>query len=385
MAEGAGGTPSSGGAAGSRREESLSAKGAVVAALDGSGADDPVVDLAADAAADLGAPLRLVTVLDAHTQLTPFEAVPGGSTSVAGHLDHSAHHTLELGVERTRARRDDVRDIATAVPWGTPAAALVRLSEDAARIVVGAPARGRLGRILLGSVAIPVVAHAHCPVVVVPADTVVAPPRRILVGVDGSEASARAVELGLTMAESSGARVTCVLGWNLEVLDGAVVTEPSSEHWATVETRFTTLGHGTVDPVSARHPEVGVDIVVRHGSPARAIVETAAEMDVDLVVVGSRGLGGFAAFSSARSAVMSSSARGAWSSSCTEVHGAGLGSTRVRHPISRRAGSGDGLATQGPSTMSATNPSSVRGDHATWDLALLIHTSHPFAAERGRG
>jgi nucleotide-binding universal stress UspA family protein len=36
-----------------------------------------------------------------------------------------------------------------------------------------------------------------------------------------------------------------------------------------------------------------VDVVVRHGSPARAVVEVAVERDVDLVVLGRRGAGGF--------------------------------------------------------------------------------------------
>jgi nucleotide-binding universal stress UspA family protein len=160
-------------------------------------------------------------------------------------------------------------------------------------VVVGAPNRGRLDRILLGSVALPVVAHAHCPVAVVPSDTVVAPPHRILVAVDGSRARARAVELALGIADTSGATVTCVLAWNLEIHEGIVVTERSSDRWAAVEQRYTDLGQRILDPAAELYPDVKVDILVRHGSPAKAVVEVAAELDVDLVVVGRRGLGGF--------------------------------------------------------------------------------------------
>lgn len=273
-------------------DEILGASGAVVVAVDGSAADGAVVDWAADEATRLEAPLRVVTVVDPQVQLTPYEALVSGAPSLAQHLDEGAHRILDRAAERARARRGDL-DVATAVPWGPPAAALVRLSENALRMVVGAPARGRLERILLGSVALPVVAHAHCPVVVVPADTLVAPPRRILVAVDGSDASARAVEMAMTMADSTRAVVTCLLGWNLEVHEGVVVTERSSERWAAVEQRYAELGHRTVDPVAARHPGVTFDVVVRHGSPARVVVEAAAELEVDLVLVGSRGLGGF--------------------------------------------------------------------------------------------
>jgi len=52
------------------------------------------------------------------------------------------------------------------------------------------------------------------------------------------------------------------------------------------------LGHRKVGPVAARYPGIHVHVVTRYGSPARAVVEAAAELDVDLVVVGSRGLGG---------------------------------------------------------------------------------------------
>lgn len=273
-------------------DEPLGTAGAVVVGLDGCGADEPVVDWAADEAARLGAPLRLVTVVDPGVQLTPYEALYAGAPSLAEQLDRDAHRVLDLAEARVRDRHPGL-DIAVTVPWGPPAGALVRLSTGARRLVVGAPARGRLDRFLLGSVALPVTAHARCPVVVVPADTEVVPPRRIVVGVDGSEASTRAVEVALESAEASGAAVTCVLGWNLEFDEGVVVTEPGSERWKAVEQRYAARLHKAVDPIASKHPDVDVDLVVRHGSPSRAVVEAGAELEADAVVVGTRGLGGF--------------------------------------------------------------------------------------------
>lgn len=266
--------------------------GAVIAALDGSAADGPVVDWAADEAAWLGAPLRLVSAVDPGLQLTAYEALATGSPSVAGHLEEGARHVLGRAVDRVRDRHPGL-DVATAAPWGPPAAAVVRFSEGARRVVVGAPTRGRLERILLGSVALPVVAHAHCPVVVVPAGTEVVPPRRIVVGVDGSEGSIRAVELALVTAQANGSEVTAVLGWNLEVHEGVVVTEPGSARWVAVEQRYADRVHQVVDPLAAAHPDVPVGVHVRHGAPSRAVLEEAAEREADMVVVGSRGLGGF--------------------------------------------------------------------------------------------
>ena len=274
-------------------DEALGTAGAVVVALDGSPADEAVVDWAADEAARLDAPLRLVSVVDPGVQLTPYEALVSGSPSLADHLELGARHVLDRAVTRVRERHPDL-DLATAVPWGPPAAAVVRLSAGASRVVVGAPARGRLERILLGSVALPVVAHAHCPVAVVPADTTVVPPRRIVVAVDGSDPSRRALEVALASADASGASVTCVLGWHLEVQNGVVVTEPGSDSWVEVEERYGRLVHRVVDPVAARHPGVEVTVDIRHGLPSKAVVEAGAELDADLVVVGRRGRGGFA-------------------------------------------------------------------------------------------
>jgi nucleotide-binding universal stress UspA family protein len=130
-------------------------------------------------------------------------------------------------------------------------------------------------------------------VVVVPVGTAVVPPRRIVVGVDGSEQSAGAVELAMATAHATGGDVTAVMGWNLEVHDGVVVTEPGSERWLAVEQRCAERAHAVVDPVASRHPDVRVEVHVRHGAPARAVLEEAAERQADLVVVGSRGHGGF--------------------------------------------------------------------------------------------
>ena len=275
-----------------RAERGVSTTGTVIAALDGSAADGPVVDWAADEAAWLDVPLRLVSVVDPGLQLTPYEALATGSPSLADHLEEGARHVLDRAVDRVRDRHPGL-DVATAVPWGPPAAAVVGFSEGAERVVVGAPGRGRLERILIGSVALPVVAHAHCPVVVVPVGTEVVPPRRIVVGVDGSEGSSRALEVAFTTADANGSEVVVVLGWNLEVHEGVVVTEPGSERWVAVEERHSARLHRVLDPVAARHPDVRVQVHVRHGAPARAVLEEAAERDADLVVVGSRGLGGF--------------------------------------------------------------------------------------------
>ena len=72
-----------------------------------------------------------------------------------------------------------------------------------------------------------------------------------------------------------------------------MVTEPTSEHWSAVERRYLEIGHQTVDPVAANYPGVEVSITVRHGSTAKELIQAVADLDADLLVVGSRGRGGF--------------------------------------------------------------------------------------------
>jgi nucleotide-binding universal stress UspA family protein len=73
-------------------------------------------------------------------------------------------------------------------------------AKDASVLVLGTRGRGTLARWLLGSVSADVSAHAPCPVVVVrpPADGSLAD--TIVVGVDGTAASAGAIEFGFELA-----------------------------------------------------------------------------------------------------------------------------------------------------------------------------------------
>ena len=286
------GVPTLAGASEPEEVEQVGATGTVVVGIDGSGADGPVTDWAADEAHRLGSPLRLVNAIDPGIQMSSYEVLASGAPSLAERLAQDAHQLLAAAAARARARHPTL-DIAVNVPTGRAAAALVRLSDGALRMVVGGPARRHLERVLLGSVALPVVAHAQCPVVVVPTGTTIATPQRIVVGVDGSHGSGRAVDYALDTADACGAALTCVLVWNLEVEDGVVVTEPTSEHWSAVERRYLELGHQAVDPAAASHPGLEVNVTVRHGSPAKALVQAAADLDADLLVVGSRGRGGF--------------------------------------------------------------------------------------------
>jgi nucleotide-binding universal stress UspA family protein len=120
--------------------------------------------------------------------------------------------------------------------------------------------------IVFGSTATRVIHDAPCSVLVARSGRVV-PPSRILVGVDGSEASARAYEAGRHLAERFGAEMV------------PVVAE----------------GHDSVD-LPAISLVAGDSFHVTPGEPVPVL--TAAAADADLLVVGSRGLHGVRALGS---------------------------------------------------------------------------------------
>ena len=112
--------------------------------------------------------------------------------------------------------------------------------------------------------------------------------RKFLVGVDGSENGRAAVEWSAGMAAAVGAEVVAVHALGLlEVLDRGVA-EPSERHREEIRRRFETEWCAPLDTA-------GVDSrrLMRDGSPVPVVLAVAEEEDVDLIVVGSRGLGGF--------------------------------------------------------------------------------------------
>jgi nucleotide-binding universal stress UspA family protein len=175
--------------------------------------------------------------------------------------------------------------------------------EDAAMIVVGHNGNSRVA-MMLGSTANYVVHHSGRPVVVVrgwvmEADAEVTPPRFVVVGVDdhdldpehpesGENPSVRAVRwaCGLPGIE----RVRVVHAWFLPSLAIGVHAEIAAE-----TEEMDAAAQAEIDHVlaAAGPPPEGVELVSEpvRGTPGFALIEESR--DADLVVLGSRGHGGF--------------------------------------------------------------------------------------------
>ena len=111
-------------------------------------------------------------------------------------------------------------------------------------------------------------------------------PRTILVGVDGSGCARRALEWTIDVAGAVGAEVVAIHALGLLThLPGPAV--PSAGHRPEVQEAF----DGWCAPL--RSSAVAHRCLLVEGNPVIALLRAAEEHHADLVVVGSRGTGGF--------------------------------------------------------------------------------------------
>jgi nucleotide-binding universal stress UspA family protein len=163
---------------------------------------------------------------------------------------------------------------------GGGAATLIAESENAQLLVVGCRGHGGFAGLLLGSVSAQVVAHAHSPVLVVrpPEPREVAPDAPVVVGVDGSAGSALAVAHAATEAHQRGRPLLVVSAGN----------PPDDE---TVRQADQHVEEGVTSTRQA-YPELPVTgRFWPSDDPATGLIEASGQ--AALVVVGSRGRGGF--------------------------------------------------------------------------------------------
>jgi nucleotide-binding universal stress UspA family protein len=116
------------------------------------------------------------------------------------------------------------------------------------------------------------------------------PFERILVAVDFSEVSERALEHALELAEKLGAEVTVLHAYQIPIYDfpdGTIV--PSAEHAA----RIADASQKHMDAMIAKHRERGVKLagMLRQGPPAEEILAAAKELGPDLLVLGTHARG----------------------------------------------------------------------------------------------
>lgn len=220
--------------------------------------------------------------------------------------DHSPHAQVGRWAREDAARMLDdaaahahleavTAKIATELLPGDARPALLKLAEQASMLVVGGRGEGGFAGLLLGSVAHGVASRSKCPAVVVQGP-VKDSARDVVVGIDDSQSSRRAVEAAFAEASARRVTVRVVYAWRetswatrgalppsrraIE-LAGALLSEEAAHQ----------LLASSVAGVLTRYPHVDVIEHLGEGHPADVLIRASA--DAGLLVVGRRGGGGF--------------------------------------------------------------------------------------------
>jgi nucleotide-binding universal stress UspA family protein len=257
----------------------------VIVGVDGSPPSARAADFAAALAVHHQLPLQVVHVFG-----WPASYPPLLPDSVAVRIDPRGLATklVDGAVADIRVRYPDLRVTARVVD-GNPAGALVDISRQAAYLVVGHRGAGGFTELLLGSVGVHTTTHARCPVVVVRGEP--PPPHApVIVGVDGSVQARVAAVFAFEEARARGTDLVVALAWPpARVWPEAVAAAGLPPHPDEVDPLEVSLANTT-----DRFPDVKVRREVRHGDSAAQVLTTLAdEIHAGLVVVGSRGVGGF--------------------------------------------------------------------------------------------
>lgn len=261
----------------------------VVVGVDGSQSALHAVRWAAREAARRNAPLRLVHVCHLAPVRHPRQISPPPEYHTAL-LDQGRHWLTEATHAARRAAPDGV--VIADQHDGVTSEVLVTESKTAQLVVLGSRGLGGFGSLLLGSVAVTVSAHAHCPVVVTHSAAVAqATPDsgRIVVGVDGSELSDAAMTFACEAAAARGVPLLAVHTWFDIDVSPTWATLPSTIDWHWVQAEEERRLAERIDPWRSKFPHVEIQRLVLRDRPAHALLKHAA--GAQLVVVGSRGRG----------------------------------------------------------------------------------------------
>ncbi|TDO48337.1 nucleotide-binding universal stress UspA family protein [Kribbella sp. VKM Ac-2571] len=260
----------------------------IVIGYDGSQGSRSALQWAAVAAHRAMAPLRIVEAFElvVVTRPSPGHIVPLDAVRTARQTG------LDQLADDIRTQYPGLR-VETSLVGGPAPGALLEAAQDARLLVLGSRGLGGWSGLLVGSVATQVTTHAECPVVVVPHDLRGRAHEgpTVVVGVDGSKVSAKAIDFAFDQAESMHAKVVAVHAWTspfLTYADGASMLQFDEEK---VRDESRLLVAESVAGAAAEHPDVEWSTELSMGSAAQALVRRSES--ADLLVVGSRGRGGF--------------------------------------------------------------------------------------------
>jgi nucleotide-binding universal stress UspA family protein len=179
--------------------------------------------------------------------------------------------------------------VETALVAGSAVTVLLRESAEATVVVLGNKGRNALTGLLVGSTSLAVTGRAHCPVVLVrgAAEDRTGP---VLVGVDGTEASAAAIAFAFAEASARDVPLVALHAWADSLFELALAGNNAPLDLD----RYRRQGEESLAERLAgwqeKYPGVRVEREIVHDRPGHAL-QTGAR-DAQLLVVGRHGRGG---------------------------------------------------------------------------------------------
>jgi len=254
----------------------------VIVGVDGSPQSRLALRWAAAETAGRGVALQ---ILHACGPAGPDEATrPNRVAQVAG------ERVVAAAVEEVRREAPDVTVTGVVVRAGA-AAALLAAAAPGDLVVVGHRARSELMAILVGSTCQQVAAHAATSVAIVRGRLEPAGP--VVVGYDGSAAAEAVLDSAFAAAAAHRCGLTVLRAYRPGTPSWpAEAPSPVIYNADTTRAAIAAELERVVAPRGEKYPDVAVEFVVTGGDAAQALVD--ASHRAQLVVVGSRGHGGFA-------------------------------------------------------------------------------------------
>jgi nucleotide-binding universal stress UspA family protein len=258
----------------------------IVVGVDGGAPSLTALHWAAAVASRRNAPLRVV--LAYHWRM------PGRRFATSAELQEAAQDQAELVVDEAMAEARNCAPGVTvtgAAVLGDTTAVLLRAATTASLLVVGTRSHYGFATALLGSVSQQVAMHAVCPVAVVRgrAGTAVGP---VVVGVDSSPLTDEILAVAFEQASERGCGLSAVRAFTPPPPPRASDVPPLSYGAAAVRRHLLADLERDVAPWTEKYPAVPTECLAVEGDPTSVLVDRSRR--AQLVVVGSRGHGGFA-------------------------------------------------------------------------------------------
>ncbi len=205
-------------------------------------------------------------------------------------LPHSILHKideayLETGKKIIRNAKEMFREASIPVDsrlvtYEDPAEYLLELvkTEKYDLVVIGNRADTQSERYSLGSVTEKIARHAECPVLIVKKKPKV---ENLLVAVDGSKYAEKALEFAAQLAKVYSTKLALV-----HVEEDKLIRIGGPQ----VVDCLGTVGECILKDAATKVQDLAFDKILEYGSPAEIIIKIAKKVNVDIIVVGSRGL-----------------------------------------------------------------------------------------------